>query len=166
MSDRRKQIIARLKDEGAGTLGFFRGLPAEAWSQQVYDTGPEWDVREVLCHFVSAETSLIELFKRIVATGQGVPDDFDIDRWNKSHVSKMEGMTPQQLIPEFEGTRARTVAWVETLAEDDLSKVGRHPFLGMDTVENMSKLLYRHNLLHQRDVRKVLDTGQPIPPSD
>jgi hypothetical protein len=166
MAERLKHLIMRLQQEGVNTLGFFRGLPAEVWSQQVYDTGPEWDVRQVLCHFVSAEESLVRLFARIVATGEGVADDFDIDRWNASKVSKMHDMAPAQLIGEFETLRANTLAWAATLAETDLDKVGRHPFLGMDRVENMVKLLYRHTLLHQRDVRKALDTGQPVPPSD
>lgn len=166
MADRLPQIIARLSEEGTASLDFFRALPAEAWSRQVYDAGPEWTVREVLCHFVSAELSLVELFKRIVATGEGVPPDFDIDRWNNSKVSKMQAMTPLQLIPEFGEVRARTIAWAGTLSEADLDKVGRHPYLGEDRIENMLKLLYRHNMLHQRDVKKVLQTGQPIPPSD
>jgi DinB superfamily len=166
MADRLPHIITRLTDEGAATLDFFRGLPPDVWAQQVYDIGPEWDVREVLCHFVSAEESLAKLFVRIVATGEGVSDDFDVDRWNASKVSKMNDMTATELIEEFNRLRAATVAWAATLAEDDLDKVGRHPFLGMDRVENMLKLLYRHTMLHLRDVRKALDTGQPVPPSD
>lgn len=166
MPDRKTQIVERLKSEGAETLTFFRDLPANAWTTQVYDIGPEWDVREVLCHFVSAESSLTELFRRIITTGEGVPDDFDIDRWNNSKVSKMKELTSDGLIAEFETVRAATIAWAETLSEDNLDKVGRHPFLGMDKVENMLKLLYRHNMLHQRDIRKVFQTGQPIPPSD
>jgi len=166
MPERKTQIIERLKSEGAETLTFFRDLPAESWSMQVYDIGPEWDVREVLCHFVAAETSLTELFRRIIASGEGVADDFDIDRWNNSKVSKMKDMPPDGLAMEFEKRRGATIAWAQTLSEDDLDKVGRHPFLGMDKVENMLKLLYRHNMLHQRDVRKVLQTGQPVPPSD
>ena len=26
----------------------------------------------------------------------------------------------------------------------------------------MLKLVYRHNMLHERDVRKALETGQPV----
>ncbi len=166
MADRLALIIDRLKDEGSETLNFFRTLPAGVWKQQIYDIGPEWDTREILCHFVSAETSLVELFKRIVTTGEGVPEDFDIDRWNNSRVSKMRELLPEDLIRQFEVTRANTIAWVGTLQDADLDKVGRHPFLGMVDLEQMLKLLYRHNMLHQRDVQKVMKTGAPIPPSD
>jgi hypothetical protein len=30
----------------------------------------------------------------------------------------------------------------------------------------MLKLVYRHNMLHERDVRKALETGQPVPHVD
>ena len=166
MGERLSKIIDRLKSEGAESLNFFRAMPSSAWATQIYDIGPEWDVREVLCHFVSSESSLVELFKRIVATGEGVADDFDIDRWNKSKVSKMDEMMPDELIRQFEVTRAMTVTWTGTLEEADLDKVGRHPFLGMVEVEQMLKLLYRHNMLHQRDVTRALAAGAPIPPSD
>jgi len=166
MPNRLVQLIDRLKTEGSQSLNFFRSLPTATWQQQIYDTGPEWDVREILCHFVSAESSLVELFKRIVATGEGVAEDFDIDRWNNSRVSKMKAMSPDELIRQFEVTRANTIAWVGTLEEPDLDKVGRHPFLGMVELEQMLKLLYRHNMLHQRDVQKVMKTRLPIPPGD
>jgi len=166
MSNRLLQLIDRLKTEGSESLNFFRALPPETWRQQIYDIGPEWDGREILCHFVAAETSLVELFKRIVATGEGVADDFDIDRWNASRVSKMKDMLPDELIRQFEVTRANTIAWVGTLQDGDLDQVGRHPYLGMTDVEQMLKLLYRHNMLHQRDVQKAMKTGAPIPPSD
>lgn len=166
MGERLIKIIDRLKSEGNESLNFFRALPSSAWATQIYDIGPEWDVREILCHFVSAESSLVELFKRIVATGEGVSEDFDIDRWNNSKVSKMREMLPDELIRQFEVTRARTVSWTGTLEEPDLDKVGRHPFLGMVELEQMLKLLYRHNMLHQRDVTRALSAGSPIPPSD
>ena len=166
MAERLNHILTRLREEGATTLAFFNGLPIEVWTQQVYTTGPEWDVRQVLCHFVSAEESLCRLFKRMVETGEGSPDDFDIDRWNASKVSKMAEMTPRQLIAEFERLRAETLNWAQTLDESALDVEARHPFLGIDRLENMLKLLYRHNKLHQRDIRVALDSGEPMPPSD
>jgi hypothetical protein len=166
MAERLDHILGRLKEEGAATVQFFHNMPADAWGKQVYDTGSEWDVRQVLAHFVSAEQSLTKLFARILTTGEGSPDDFDIDRWNAGKVAKMADMTPAQLVADFENTRAETVAWVATLKEIDLDVVGRHPYLGNDSVESMLKLLYRHNKLHQRDIRKALETGKPVPATD
>jgi len=55
---------------------------------------------------------------------------------------------------KFQDVRAKMATWVETLNEEDLQKEGRHPFLGETTVEEMIKLVYRHNQIHYRDMRK------------
>jgi len=49
--------------------------------------------------------------------------------------------------------REKMATWVESLDEADLAKEGRHPFLGETTVEEMIKLVYRHNQIHYRDMR-------------
>jgi hypothetical protein len=47
-------------------------------------------------------------------------------------------------------------ALVEGLNDADLDREGRHPFFGVDRVEKFAKLVYRHNMLHERDVRRAL----------
>ena len=59
---------------------------------------------------------------------------------------------PQAPPPAFEP--GATV--VAHMTPEDLPKVGRHPFLGAAPLEDIIKLLYRHNQIHQRDVRRLL----------
>jgi hypothetical protein len=40
--------------------------------------------------------------------------------------------------------------------EADLDRQAHHPWLGFDRVEKFVKLVYRHNMIHQRDVRRTL----------
>jgi hypothetical protein len=42
------------------------------------------------------------------------------------------------------------------LQESDLELQGRHPFLGMTSIREMVKMLYLHNQIHYRDLKKVL----------
>jgi hypothetical protein len=49
------------------------------------------------------------------------------------------------------------------MAEADFDRVGYHPWFGDTPLENMLKLVYRHNMIHQRDIEKALATGQPVP---
>ena len=51
----------------------------------------------------------------------------------------------------------KTIQLLLELNDSDLAIEGRHPWLGVSPIEEMIKLLYRHNLIHQRDIRKVLD---------
>lgn len=157
MADRITQLAARLRDKGAETVEFFQTLPPAAWQSTVYTEGSAWDVRQVLCHFVSAERSFLVLFENIIAGGEGSPEGFDIDHFNEREVSRMADLAAGELIAQFEQTRAAMVAFVEKMADADLDREGRHPFFGVDRLEKFVKLIYRHNMLHERDIRRSLD---------
>ena len=107
-----------------------------------------------MAHFVSAENSFLKLFDGIRQGGDGVSDGFDVNRFNESQVAKMKRMPPKKLLDAYIEVRAKMIAWVETLSDDDLQKEGRHPFLDKTTLEEMIKLVYRHNQIHYRDMRK------------
>jgi uncharacterized protein (TIGR03083 family) len=162
MQTRQAFIIKRLNDEGQKTAAFFRGLSAEDFAQQVYTTGPNWLVRDILAHFVSAEQTFVFYGRQILAGGEGAPEDFVIDEYNATQVGALRDADPAGLIEQFEAARAETVGMMEDMAEADFDRVGRHPWFGKVPLENMGKLIYRHNMLHERDVRKALETRQPV----
>ena len=162
MSERRDLILGRLSVEGQKAVDYFRSLPGEAWEQPVYTTGGKWRVREVLCHFVSAEETIVFFGKDILRGGEGAPEGFQIDEFNATQVGGMAERTPDQLINEFQQRRADTLALVAAMTEADLDRSGRHPWFGRESLDKMLKLVYRHNNLHLRDVRRALETGQPV----
>jgi hypothetical protein len=166
MADRKDQIVKRLAEEGAKAAEFFRGLPPAAWEQQVYTTGGLWRVREVLCHFVSTEAVLAYYGRDILAGGPGAPEDLVIDEFNETQVGGMAEREPAGLIEEFEQRRTETVTMVQGMTESDFDRVGRHPWFGKAPLEDMLKLVYRHTMIHLRDVRRALETGQPAPHVD
>jgi len=47
---------------------------------------------------------------------------------------------------------------VSQFDDPDLEKSGRHPWLGMAQVEEIIKLMYRHNQIHQREIREALES--------
>jgi hypothetical protein len=63
---------------------------------------------------------------------------------------------PGELIEQFRQERENCIALVHRLSQEDLQKSGRHPWLGVAPVEEIVKLLYRHNQIHLRDIRKAL----------
>ena len=166
MSDRHDLIRKRMQDEGAKSAAYFRTLTPEQFAQQVYTTGPQWRVRDVLAHFVSAERTFIFYGRDIISGGTGAPDDFVIDDFNLTQMAEFREASTDELIAQFEAARADTLAFINGLAESDLDKVGRHPWFGRVPVEYMSKLIYRHNMLHERDVRRALEAGHPVPHVD
>lgn len=157
MGDRIAPIIERLEEKGEETLAFFRAMSPEDWDVIVYDDGADWTVRDVLCHFVSAERAYVRFMREEFEGGVGVPEDFDIDGFNVEEVAAMPGIPPSELIADFATCRAETILFVSGLDDEDLDREGRHPFLGVDKVEKFLKLLYRHLMIHQRDIRRVLN---------
>lgn len=146
-------LAERLRAEGEKTLRFFQSLAPEQWETVVYTEGEPWTVRAVLAHFVTAEKGFLKLLPGIAAGGPGASEDFDIDRYNASQQEKSKHLTPPELLEQFREVRAAMVAWVDSLTSADLEKTGRHPFLGHTTLSEMIKMIYRHNQLHQRDLR-------------
>ena len=159
-------ILKRLQDEGQKTAAFFRSLTDAQAQRQVYTTGPQWRVRDVLAHFVSAERMFALYGRQILAGGPGAPDDFVIDEFNATQVAGLKDVSIADLAAQFEAARAETVSIVRDMADADFDRVGRHPWFGNVPLENMLKLIYRHTMLHERDARKAIETGAPVPHVD
>lgn len=150
------ELAEKLKTEGERMAAFFAGITDEQWGAEVYTEGTTWSIRNVLSHYVTSERGLVRLFERIRATGEGVSDDFSIDRYNAAQQEKTKEFAPAELLEQYKQTRAESVQWVSGLKEEELDIKGRHPFLGETVIREMIKMLYLHNQLHYRDVKRAL----------
>lgn len=149
-------LTEKLKTEGERMVAFFSELTDDQWVNEVYTEGTTWSIRNVLSHFVTSERGLVKLFERIRATGEGASDDFSIDRYNASQQEKTKDLEPAELLEQYKQVRADSVQWVSGLKDEDLEIKGRHPFLGETIIREMIKMLYLHNQLHYRDVKRSL----------
>jgi hypothetical protein len=150
------ELADKLKSEGEKFYAIFAGLTDEKWQTEVYTEDQTWTIRNVLAHFVTSERGLVKLFERIRTGGEGAADDFSIDRYNAAQQRKTKDLPPQELLEQYKAVRSDSVAWTLSLEESDLEKEGRHPFLEMTTLREMIKMLYLHNIIHYRDMKKVL----------
>ncbi len=151
-----QKLAQRLREEGQQTVAFFEAIPPDQWERQVYTDGESWSIRQILAHIAQSEDGIYRMVAHIVSGGEGVPEDFDLDRYNQHKVQQAQDQSPSDLIAMFSERRAVTVRWVSALSEEDLQKTGRHPWLGESQIADMLKLMYRHVQLHQRDIRKLL----------
>jgi DinB superfamily len=156
MPDTPEFLAERLLQEGQKTQDFFRVLELAQWDIVIYTEGMQWTVRQVLAHFVATEGAIQKLMKNILEGGPGSPSDFNIDAYNERKVAALREATPQELIGQFSHLRQKSAALVSGMTQEDLNRRGRHPFLGVTDLSEIIKLLYRHNQIHQRDVRKLL----------
>ena len=151
------ELSEKLKTEGERMRQFFSELNEVDWTKEVYTEGTTWSIRNVLSHYVTSERGLVKLFESIRQGGVGVADDFSIDRYNAAQQEKTREYSPAELLEQYKEVRANSVAWVAGLKDDELEIKGRHPFLNETTLREMIKMLYIHNQLHYRDVKKSLN---------
>jgi hypothetical protein len=150
------ELADKLKSEGEKFYALFAGLPDNQWQAEVYTEGETWTIRNALAHFVTSERGLVKLFERIRAGGEGADKDFSIDRYNASQQDKTKNLSPQELLEQYKEVRSDSVAWTLSLEVSDLEKKGRHPYLEVTTLREMIKMLYLHNQIHYRDMKKAL----------
>ncbi len=162
MAETPERLVERLRSEGQRTLEFFHGLGPESWQVQVYSEGAPWKARQLLGHFVATEKAILVLVEDILAGGGGAPEGFDIDVFNERRVAELKDLSAPDLLAQFAAARQSSIERVQRLAPADLLKAGRHPFLGMTTLEEIIKLLYRHNQIHQRDMRKAIEAAHNL----
>jgi hypothetical protein len=149
-------LVEKLTSEGKKFVAIFSGLTEDQWQTEVYTEGSTWTIRNVLSHFVTSERGLIKLFEQIRQGGAGSSEEFSIDRYNASMQARTKDATPQELIEQYKSVRAESAAWVSGLKESELEFTGRHPFLGPTVIHEMIKMLYLHNQLHYRDMKRAL----------
>jgi hypothetical protein len=149
-------LAEKLKTEGEKFIRIFSELTDDQWQVEVYTEGTTWTIHNVLSHFVTSERGLVKLFESIHQGGAGATDDFSIDRYNATQQEKTKGLTPAELLEQYKVVRGDAVNWVSGLQDEELEIKGRHPFLGETVLREMIKMLYLHNQIHYRDLKKVL----------
>jgi hypothetical protein len=158
ISDKATKLAEKLTSEGERSLAFFRGLPAEIWSKQIYSEGAMWTARDAVEHLTIAEHGMKRLCEQIIETGVGAPEDFDVDAQNKSKTGRFANLSREELLQMYADTRARTVAYARTLSDEQLAKRGRHPAMGDSSVEGILKIIYLHNNMHIGDIKKLVSS--------
>lgn len=166
MADELAHIQRRLTEEGEKVIAFFESLSPSDWEQRVYTVGSQWRVKQVLAHFISVERAYQTYIRDVLQGGQGAPRDMDIDAFNDAEAPALSVNPVAELISALRQARGDTLRLTETLEEGDLSRSGYHPWFGEKNLAWYLKLLYRHHTMHLQDVRKSLETGDTIPPSD
>ncbi len=156
LSDKHALIQKRLREEGDKLLAMFAGITPEQWQAVIYTDGMTWTIKDILAHQISAEGEFQYYGRDVLNGGEGAPEDFNLNAFNNREVVAKADRTPDQLLADFHATRQATIELVAEIRDDQWALRGRHPFFGMIGVEDMFKLIYRHNMLHARDIRKML----------
>ena len=156
MKNRRTHIIAELEKNLTDSIAFFRSLSPDELGIQVYHDGAKWTVQQVLAHFVTIERTMQWLFKDILAGGAGSPEDFDVERFNRSQPKKLDGQSLDELIAQFKSVREDTISIVNDMSDADFDREGRHAFHGHGKLERFIRWTYEHVQIHIDDIYKTI----------
>ena len=153
---------AALKEKLAETrqelMEVARELDRQEWSHPVYahDEEVQWTAGDLLRHLVWAEGGMLRMIQQVKEGGGGVPDDFDLDRYNASGVKKLKDKVPAELLAIMEKNRQQLLAFIEGLAPEDWQKEGRHGSGRMMTIEEVVEMIAGHEAQHLEDLRRAL----------
>jgi hypothetical protein len=156
MDSRRDDITTELRNNEEEIIAFFKGLNSGQLGMTVYPEDPGWTVQQVLAHFITIEGTMQWLFKDILAGGPGSPEDFDVDRFNRTQPRKLDALSLDELFDKFRSVRRDTIAIVEGMEDKDLDREGRHAFHGHGKLERFIVWAYEHARLHLDDIQKIL----------
>lgn len=130
----------------------------DRWEITVYSDGAAWNIRQLLIHLGIAEAGMLKQVQGIATGSEGVPTDFDIDRYNKRSVEKRADTTPEQARASLAATRQQLIEWIDGLeSEDILGLSGRHPTMRIMTVEEILKIIALHERSHADDIAATLN---------
>lgn len=124
---------------------------------QVYSDGLQWNVRQIVAHVADADLGHNRQVMGIAEDQEVISADFDLERYNKRVTEKTAEKTIEQAQAELKKQREDLHAWLDTLDEAKLDKIGRHATLKMMPVERILQILSRHEQEHATDIARTLN---------
>ncbi len=152
----KEKLITKLTRARQEFLAMVEPFTQEEWRTLVYSEDQEWTVTDVLRHLASAESSMTRLSEIIRDGGEGVPEDFDLARWNKRGIQKASDKQPPEILAEMSQNRDSLFEFIDSLAEGDWIKSGRHGSLRILTIEQIMNLIADHEFQHTKDIKQAL----------
>jgi len=157
MSERKDKLRQTIQADDAASMAIFKRLTPEQWDQPVpSDEGAEWKARDVLNHVAISESGQLTVIQRVLAGQGGVPDDFDLNRYNRRSVQKQAERSVDEMLDSIEQNHAQVLSALEALPDADLDKTGRHARGDTLTVEQFFHRITEHRRQHAQELARSL----------
>jgi hypothetical protein len=167
MSQRKQAIAEYLRQSHAATWPVLSSLTEAERALPVFGDGDaRWSVSDLVGHLADAESGLLGQIERLLAGKATVPEDFDLDRWNRSAVRRSKGRTHQDLLDQILKAHQEALAMLAAIPESSLDQSGRHGSGEVLTVEGFFRRMADHRLGHTADLQQARNRqGGPAPKS-
>lgn len=114
----------------------------------------KWSVRHVMQHMADSELVFAYRIRRILAEDNPVLHLYDQDVWAAG--LRYEEVDAQEAVELFSALRRANVRLLRRATAEDLERSGRHEERGAEPLGHMLKLYAGHDLLHQRQIERIL----------
>jgi hypothetical protein len=157
MSDRKARLRQTITADHAACMDILRRLTPEQWEQPApSDEGAAWKARDVLAHLAVSEGGQLGQITRCVKGEVTVPDDFDLNRFNRRSVQKQAERSVDELLNDIETGHQQVLATLDALPEADLDKTGRHARGDALSVEQFFHRITEHRREHAQELARAL----------
>ena len=157
MSDHKDKLRQTIEADDATSLAIFRRVSPEQWERPVpSDEGANWKARDVLSHVTISEGGQLAVIQRILAGQGGVPEDFDLNRYNRRAVQKQVERKVDDMLTSIKSDHAQVLAALDGMSEADLDKTGRHARGDTLTVAQFFQRITEHRRQHAEELARNL----------
>jgi hypothetical protein len=115
-----------------------------------------WTVVDVVAHLAENERGMSIHVHKVRKGQETLPETFDLTKWNAGLKERMGTPSLEELLETLAQIRARTLAELDSLQEEEWGLRGRHPSRGMITIEQFYETMAAHDRGHIKDIKKAL----------
>jgi uncharacterized damage-inducible protein DinB len=157
-------IKDKLIAERAKLLTSLMNVPRDVMMRPHGDAG--WSIKDLLAHVAAAESVNVKFAKMMIAKESPLqlrefaaefpdyPGEFDLDKFNAWMTERWRAKSLDEILAALNGTRADTLAWLNTLTLGQLERTGEHAVWGKQSVRGMFRILMIHDKFHRGDIEK------------
>jgi hypothetical protein len=161
MTERLEQHKQQLADSRARLLEALERI-GERGDEQIYSEGAQWTLRQLAIHLALADAGHNNMIDHYTQGKEFIPENYDIERYNKRSVDKSGDMTLEQAIAALHKSRAELLAWFDAQEDDGfLDKQGRHASLRILSISEIIAVMAAHELGHTKDIMAMLGPSNP-----
>ena len=133
------------------------GLPRK--QLDIPESPGKWSIVAVLQHLADAELVWGSRLRKVLAEDRPALGGFDQDLW----AERMDyaGANREQALDLFRSLRAANLRLLEGASDEDLNRKGVHAERGEETLFHMIRLYAGHDLVHRRQLRRIVDSKGP-----
>lgn len=157
-SGRKSEIRSFIKACHKESWLLINSLTSDDTSKVLYqDNDSVWTVHTLLSHLADSERGMLGQAQRAVDGKMTVPEDFDLERWNRGVARKSASKSITDLLDQIRDAHNAGLEFLDGLNENQLDIQGRHASGDILTIEAFLKRIAQHRLEHIRDVKGLLD---------